>query len=282
MIKTHYMLTKSGIIMGNVITTAGGFALASRGVIDYWLFVATMVGLSFIIASAGVFNNYMDRELDAKMERTKHRALVQGLISTRHAITFAIVLGVIGVGVLFFYTNLLALGVALAGFFIYVVLYGILKCRTIYGTIIGSLAGAVPPVVGYTAAGGSLDTAALLLFAMMVLWQMPHFFAIAIYRFSDYSAAGVPVLPVKKGMLTAKVHMLLYTIAFAVVALLFTPFGYTGLAYLIVALICDFSWIFLCIKGFKAEDDKIWARQMFVISLVIITALSVMLALDVQ
>ena len=282
MIKTHYMLVKPGIIMGNVITTAGGFALASRGVIDYWLFLATMAGLSFIIASAGVFNNYMDREIDAKMERTKHRALVQGLISTRRAIGFAIILGVIGVLILALYTNLLTLGVALAGFFIYVVLYGILKCRTIYGTIVGSLAGAVPPVVGYAAVSDRLDTAAFLLFAMMVLWQMPHFFAIATFRFNDYAAASIPVLPVKKGMPTAKVHMLLYTIAFALVSLLFTPFGYTGYAYLFVAIVCGLFWIGLCIKGFKAENDKVWARKMFVVSLVIITALSVMFAVDVN
>ena len=224
----------------------------------------------------------MDREIDAKMERTKHRALVQGLISTKQAIVFAIVLLLIGVAVLFLYTNLLALAVALAGFFVYVVLYGILKCRTIYGTIVGSLAGAVPPVIGYTAAGGSLDLAALLLFVMMVLWQMPHFFAIAIYRFHDYAAASIPVLPVKKGMPTAKTHMLIYTIAFAIVSLLFTPFGYTGQAYLIVALICGLAWIYLCIRGFKAQNDKIWARQMFVISLVIITALNVMLAVDIR
>ena len=140
------------------------------------------------MASACVFNNYIDRQVDKKMERTKNRALVTGLISGRNAILFATLLGLIGNLILFLYTNLLTVFVAGLGFFVYVVLYSLWKCRTIYGTAIGSIAGAVPPVVGYCAVSNHFDAGALILFAMMVLWQMPHFFAIALLHFDDYAA----------------------------------------------------------------------------------------------
>src|SRR5476651_1141745 len=111
------------------------------------------------------------------MERTKNRALVKGLISGRNAISFAIFLAILGNLTLLLYTNLLTVFVAGVGFFVYVVLYSLWKCRTIYGTAIGSVAGAIPPVVGYCAVSNHLDAGSLILFAMLVLWQMPHFFS---------------------------------------------------------------------------------------------------------
>jgi len=279
--KTYYMLTKPGIIMGNVVTTAGGFALASKGHINYWLFLATMVGLSFIIASAGVFNNYIDRAMDAKMSRTKNRAIVTGVISGINAILFGIVLGMVGVVVLAVYTNLLTVFVALAGFFVYLVLYAFFKYRSFYGTIVGSLAGAVPPVVGYCAVSNSLDAGALIIFMILVLWQMPHFFSIAIYRYDDYAAASIPVLPVAKGMYITKIHMVLYIIAFILTALLLTVTGYTGYAFSAVAILLGIAWLGLCLKGFSVDNDARWARKMFALSLVVIMGLCIAIPFDV-
>lgn len=280
MVKAHVILTKPGIILGNIITTAGGFALASRGHLDYGLFLFTLIGLSFVIASSCVFNNYIDRHVDAKMARTKNRALVQGVISSKNALIFGTLLGLIGAVVLFFYTNILTLSIALAGFFIYVVPYSFGKYRTSQGTLIGSIAGAAPPLVGYCAVTNSFDLGALLLFLIVVLWQMPHFYAIAIYRFNDYNRAGVPVLPVKKGMHTTKVHMVFYTIAFIVAALLLTVFDYTGYVYFTVAALLGLAWLWLCMKGFKASSDARWARQVFLFSLVVITGLCLAMAFD--
>lgn len=280
MIRTYYLLTKPGIIFGNLVTTASGFALASRGHLDFQLFLATLIGLGCVIASACVFNNYIDRESDKKMARTKNRALVKGLISGKNANIFAVILGLIGTAVLAYYTNALAVCVAVFGFVIYVVLYSFWKHRTTYATLVGSIAGAVPPVVGYCAVSNRLDTGAILFFLIIVLWQMPHFFAIAMYRFSDYSAAAIPVLPVKKGNYRTKVHMLLYIVAFIVATLMLIAFGYTGYAYLAAAVLLGFSWLFLCIKGFKSDNDKLWARNMFRLSLVVIMVLSVMISID--
>lgn len=280
MMKTYYYLTKPGIIMGNIVTTAGAFILGSKGHIDFLLFLATLVGLGLVIASACVVNNYTDRDLDKKMKRTKNRALALGLISGKRALLFASALGLLGLSILALFTNLLTAAVALFGFFVYVVLYAILKCRSIHGTLVGSVAGAVPPVVGYCAASNQFDLAAFLLFAILVLWQMPHFFSIAIYRFQDYSSALIPVLPVKKGPRTAKIHMQFYIIAFLFSALSLTLFGYTGYAYLITALILGVIWWILCLRGLKSENDTLWAKGMFHFSLVVITLLFAALAMD--
>ncbi len=278
----YYLLTKPGIILGNLITVAAGFLLASKGRIDFGLFLATLIGLALIMASACVFNNYIDREIDEKMERTKNRALVTGLISGYSAILFAIFIGIIGNLILLLYTNLLTLMAADVGFFIYVVLYSLWKCRTIYGTAIGSAAGAIPPVVGYCAVSDHFDVGALILFAMMVLWQMPHFFSIAIWRLNDYAAAKIPVLPINKGMLRTKIHMVFYILGFILAASMLTLFDYTGYLYLIVTISIALIWLGLCIKGFKSDDDQLWGLQMFRLSLLAITALCFILPFDVN
>ena len=280
MIKAYYMLTKPGILMGNIITTAGGFALASHGHFNPLLFSLTMIGLCFIIGSACVFNNYTDRHCDAKMDRTKNRALVKGIISLKAALSFGILLALLGFSTLYLYTNLLTASIALTGFFFYVVMYSFWKYRSTYGTLIGSIAGALPPVIGYCAVSYQFDMGAFLLFAIMIFWQMPHFYAIAMFRLKDYTAAAIPVLPVKKGIHVTKIHMLFYTIGFIIVSLLPIAYGYTGYAYLAVIALVGLSWLYLCIKGFKADNDARWARTMFRFSLVVIVAFSLMLGIS--
>lgn len=283
MVNTYLILTKPGIIMGNLITFAGGFFLAAKGVINFQLFLIAFIGLAFIMASGCVFNNYIDRQIDKKMGRTKNRALVIGLISGCNALLFATLLGVIGNLLLFTYTNLLTAFVADSGLFVYVILYSLWKSRTIYATAIGSIAGAVPPVVGYCAVSNQLDLGALILFAMLVLWQMPHFFSIALYHFDDYKAAGVPVLPVMRGVLRTKIHMIVYIVCFVVTASLLTYFHYTGYLYLSVVVCMGLAWLGLCVKGFFVEDadDQLWGRHMFILSLVLITAICLVIPFDV-
>jgi heme o synthase len=266
--------------MGNLITTGAGFALASKGQLDWLLFLALLIGLGTVIASACVFNNYIDRDLDKKMKRTSSRALAKGLISNKRALLFACVLGLVGFMVLGLYTNLLATFLAGLAFFVYVGLYSFWKARTQWATLVGSISGAMPPVIGYCAVSSRLDMGALLLFLILVFWQMPHFFSIAMFRLGDYSKANVPVLPVEKGSFVTKVHMLLYIFAFLISLVLLPVFGFTGYLYLMIALPLALSWAFLCVKGFRVENDQIWARQMFRLSLVVVMALSIMISID--
>lgn len=277
----YYLLTKPGIVVGNLITVAAGFILAARGgPLNFWLFCATLIGLSLVMASACVFNNYIDRSIDQKMKRTQNRALVKELISGRNALLFATLLGCLGLSILFRYTNLLTVVVAGIGFFVYVFLYSMWKCRTIYGTAIGSIAGGVPPVVGYCAVSNQFDLGAAILFTIMVLWQMPHFFSIAMYHFEDYAAAAIPVLPVKQGTYKTKRHMVVYIIGFTLATLSLTLFHYTGYIYLVAAALLGAAWLWLCLKGFKSANEQVWARHMFRLSLVIITILSLIIPFD--
>lgn len=281
-LKTYALLTKPGILFGNAVTAASGFALASKSSVDFYLFFAVILGLSGVIASACVINNYIDRVADSRMERTKNRALVRGEVSAENALLYAIVLGIIGFAILLSYTNYLAAAAAFVGFFVYVAIYSLCKHHTVYGTLIGSVAGAVPPVVGYTAVSGTFDLGALLLFLMLVCWQMPHFFAIALYRYNDYEAASIPVMPVARGVEATKWQMLYYIAAFSVVSLLISYFGYTGPGYQFVALVSACAWLGLCLRGFAVSNNQVWGRQMFVLSLVIVMALSLSMALDAK
>lgn len=252
--------------MGNLVTLFAGFMLASRSGVDWMLLLVTLLALSCIVASACVLNNVLDRKRDRLMERTKERPLVQGKISTLQALAFALLLGLLGNALFYFGTNVLTTLLADLGLFIYIVLYTLWKGSTIYGTAIGSIAGALPPVIGYTAVKNEIDLPALLLFAVLILWQMPHFFSIAIYRFEDYSRAKIPVLPIEKGMLRTKVHMTLYIVGFIAVSALLplNPFliGAVGLA-----------WLGLCVAGFNCGDNPLWGRRMFRVSLLVINTL---------
>lgn len=152
-----------------------------------------MLGLALVIGSACVFNNYYDRDIDKKMLRTSTRGIASGKISGRSALLYAAILGVLGMYILYFYTTEFAYAAALAGFVVYVFAYTPLKHKTPYALFVGAIAGATPPVVGYAAATGTINTAALWLFIFLFLWQLPHFLGIAAYRYEEYAAAGVPL-----------------------------------------------------------------------------------------
>ena len=207
-LKRYLLVTKPGIIFGNLIAVAGGYFLAAQGQIDLGLLLATVIGLSLVVASGCVMNNCIDRDIDRHMQRTRGRVLVTGQISLLAALAHGVVLGLAGFGLLWWYTTPVATALAAFGFFIYVGVYSLwMKRRSVYGTLVGSLSGAMPPVVGYCAVTGQFDTGAALLLLIFCLWQMPHSYAIAIFRFDDYSAAGIPVLPVKEGIRVTKQHI---------------------------------------------------------------------------
>ncbi len=215
------------------------------------------------------------------MERTKGRPLVKKTVSTANAFIFAALLAILGTTILTLYTNILTVCLALFGLFVYVVLYSFFKLRSTYGTAIGSIAGAIPPVVGYCAVSGRFDLGAFIIFMIVALWQMPHFFAIALYRLKDYTAASIPVLPVQKGIFVTKVQMLLYIIAFILATFALTYFGYTGYGYLAVTAILGSIWLWMSIEGFRTNNDTAWARKMFLFSLVTVMGLCLMISVDV-
>ena len=280
-IKKYILVTKPGIIFGNLVTAAAGFLLASKGRIDTAVLMVFLTGISLVIASGCVFNNCIDRKMDRKMDRTRHRVLAQGLMSPKAAVFYATLLGASGMVLLWSATNMLCAAIVLMGFAIYVVVYSLyLKRNSVYGALIGSLAGAAPPVAGYCAAGNRFDMGVLILLSIFTLWQMPHCYAIAIYRFKDYAAAGIPVLPVHRGMPATKKHIVAYILAFTAAALMLTVGGYTGYGYLAVAVAMSLSWLWMALAGFKRSDERVWAKKLFVFSILTIAVMSVMMAID--
>jgi heme o synthase len=271
-ISMYYWLTKPGIVYGNTIAAMAGFFLASssEGQFDLGSFLAIVIGIMLVIGSACVFNNYIDRGIDGKMKRTKWRATVSGKIPVNIVLVYGAILGVLGFTILIAYTNWLTVGVAALASVAYVVLYSVAKRKTVHGTLVGTISGALPPVIGYVAAANMLDMGALLLFVIMVCWQMPHFYAIAMRRRDEYAAAKVPVLPVVKGMYTTKVQIMLYTAGFIIANSLMVAYGYVGLAYLVVMTALGLVWLAKGIRGFRVEDDQTWARKMFLFSLVVL------------
>ncbi len=275
--QAYYQLTKPGIIQGNLLTAAAGFFLAARRHPNWTLLLATLLGITLVIGSSCVANNYIDRELDKKMARTKSRALATGVISVRSALIYATLLGLGGFTLLIIYTNWLTVGIGALAMVDYVVFYGLSKRRYPAGTLVGSISGAAPPVAGYTAVTGHLDGAALLLFVILVCWQMPHFYAIATYRLKDYKAASLPVLPVKKGVAATKRYVVGYVVAFIIATMLLYVFGYVGWIYAVVMTLLGTVWLGKGIKGFRATDTSKWARGMFLFSLIVITTLCIMI-----
>ncbi len=216
------------------------------------------------------------------MERTKKRALVSGLVSNSSALIYAVILGVFGFATLGLFTNTATVLLGALGIVFYVIVYGIAKRTTVHGTVIGSIAGAFPPVAGYTAVTNQVDTTAVLLFLILVFWQMPHFYAIAMYRLKDYSSAGLPVLPVKKGIRATKIQITIYTAAFLLATQAMTLFGSTGYLFQASTALLGVVWLYKALKGFEAPDDTRWAKTMFVFSLGVILGLDIMLAVGAR
>lgn len=280
-IKNYLLVTKPGIIFGNLITAAGGFLLASKGRVDMALLLWTLVGLSLVVASGCVLNNYIDRNMDKLMSRTQNRALAAGRISPEIAVSYGILLGIAGIMLLWSKTDTLCVVIALAGFIIYVGLYSLyLKPHSVHSTLIGSLAGAAPPLAGYCAVTNRFDMGALILLFIFGLWQMPHCYAIAIFRYEDYAAADIPILPVKKGVPATKKHVVGHMLAFMAATLLLTFSGYVGYLFMAVATAMNLCWLYAAWSGFGRCNDRTWSKRLFVGSILTITVLCAMMSID--
>lgn len=278
--KDYYRLTKPGIVYGNTLTALSAFVFASKGAVNLFVLSAMLIGLMFSIASACVVNNILDRDIDAHMERTKERAIPMKRISMRNASLFAGVLFLIGMSALYFFTNVLALLVTLFGVVVYVIVYTPLKRLSIHSTIVGALAGAVPPVVGYVAVTDTLDTTALILFLLLVCWQMTHFLAIAIFRVDEYRSAHIPVMSVRVGMFRSKVIMLVYALLFSFSLYALALVNHLGLLFTVPLGLLSLGWIVLAVQGLSTHNDAKWAKKLFFYSIAVLMVFSLLLALS--
>jgi heme o synthase len=275
--KDFLALIKIGIVNSNLITTFTGLWLALHFGNESFLsnldiVFYTLIGSSLIIAGSCSINNYIDRDIDPLMERTKDRPTVTGKIQPRKVIIMG--LSLITIGTIFLaFTTLTAVVIGLIGVFSYVVLYTMWsKRQLVSNTIIGSISGAVPPLIGWSAVDGDLSIIAWSLFLIMFIWQPPHFYALAMRRVEEYRAANIPMLPVVKGFETTKRHTILW-----IVALLPLPFllSSLGIPFLIFASLLNFGWLVLGLYHYKKNNDMKWATIMFVYSIQYLTILFV-------
>ncbi len=286
MIKIWFSLIKPSIIFGNLITAAGGFFLASHGHLDPLTCFAMLIGIALVMASGCVFNNYIDQDIDALMERTKNRALVQGQISSHAALSYAFILGSLGFTILLLHTNIWTTGIAAFAFCMYVIAYSLwFKRHSVWGTLIGGFSGAAPPLIGYSAARHHIDLGAMILFIMLLLWQMPHAYSLAIFRAKDYTKAAIPLLPLTQGIPVGKIHILIYIFGFICASSLLTLFGYTHYLYLISTLGMGAWWLIIAYSGFSItshQQDALcaWGKKVFSFSIMTIIVLSLMMAID--
>ncbi|CAH1525483.1 protoheme IX farnesyltransferase [Vibrio harveyi] len=282
MLKSYLSITKPGIIFGNLISVAAGFFLAAKSEpANFLLLLTTLVGVGLVIASGCVVNNIFDRDIDQKMKRTQNRELVMGNINIDAAFVYALVLLLNGTALLFQLVNPLSAVVVLLGYVFYVFFYTMwYKRNSVYGTLVGSISGAVPPLVGYLAVTNYISLEAILLFIMFCLWQMPHSYAIAMFRMQDYRDAGIPVLPVKEGITKAHQHMKAYVVAFSAVAIGLFMLGEAGYEYLAVSAAVCFMWTRVTFQKVNYNNYIQWSKAVFKVSLLVVMSISGVLGLE--
>lgn len=276
-------LAKMGIVMSNLITVFAGLWIALQYTnaslldnIDKIIF--TLLGSALVIAGSCTLNNYIDRDIDHLMVRTSERPTVTGKIDPNQVLWVGIITAAVGT-VLLTFASLMAALIGIIGLFFYVVVYTMWLKRThSINTVVGSVAGAVPPLIGWAAIDDSLHPIAWILFLIMFLWQPPHFLALAMKRCEEYRSAGIPMLPVVSGFAITKRQMVWY-VATLIPASLYLYFYSFGTLYLVTALVLGFGWLALGIAGFFMRDDIKWARLMFVYSLNYMTIMFVVMIL---
>ncbi|MFS0869333.1 heme o synthase [Paenibacillus xylanilyticus] len=268
--KMFFDTIKVGIIKSNLIAMLAGLCLAlyvfdASFIANIVPIILSVIGSSLIIGAAGVFNNLYDRDIDAIMERTRTRPTVTGQVDTKSGLILGITITVLG-GILLYIASPSAAVFGILGLLLYVFPYTMwTKRTTIYNTEVGSLSGAVPPLIGWAAISPELGHFEIwALVVTMLLWQMPHFYGIAIRRFDEYKAAGVPMLPVVKGIRRTYIQTNVYLVLLLLSSFLFWPLSPF---VAIVAFLVSLAWLILSVATFDRKETKKWSHRMFIFSI---------------
>jgi len=277
--KEYLTLTKPGIVTLVLITTLGGAYIGSGGNLDPFLVFWTLAGTGLAAAGSAVLNMVLDRDIDSLMERTSARPLPRGVVNPFSAIVFGVFLLAVSFLLLSLFVNLISAVLAMGAAFSYVVLYTfLLKRKTPVATEVGGISGALPPVIGYAAVTGTVDLKALTLFLIMFMWQPPHFWVLALKYRDDYAKAGVPALPVARGVEITKIKTLLYTVSLLPLSLIPYMIGMAGRLYLGVAVASSILYAGLTLKFLFSRKEE--SMRLFFFSIVYIAVLFTVLIVD--
>jgi heme o synthase len=273
-------LCKLRIVALIVFTAVVGMALATPGMIPLDALFAGSLGIGLAAASAAAVNHLLDERADRVMTRTRHRPLPSNRLGKPQVIGFASALAVVSMALLFAFVNTLTAVLTFAGLIGYAIVYTAwLKRATPQNIVIGGAAGAIPPVLGWTAVTGEIHGHALILFLIVFVWTPPHFWALAIHRRDDYAAANVPMLPVTHGVRFTRWQILFYSIILVLVTLLPWLTGMSGLAYLAGATVLNIGFLGYAVALMKSDDEQL-SMQMFHYSVVYLMALFAFLLVD--
>ncbi|MEU6485273.1 heme o synthase [Streptomyces sp. NPDC046887] len=285
-VKAFVALTKPRIIELLLITTVPVMFLAEQGVPDLWLVVNTCIGGYLSAGGANALNMYIDRDIDALMDRTSQRPLVTGMVSPREGLVFGLVLAVVSTLWLGTLVNWLSAWLALGALLFYVVVYTmILKRRTSQNIVWGGIAGCLPVLIGWSSVTNSMSWAALILFLVMFFWTPPHYWPLSMKVKEDYARVGVPMLPVIASNRVVAKQIVLYSWVMVAVSLLLTPLGYTGWFYTAVALAAGGWWLWeahALLNRAKAGETggKLKEMRLFHWSITYVSLLFVAVAVD--
>ncbi len=277
-------LTKPRITLLVVITAAGGMFLAGRAAESGPLSVLRVLGvlatIATVVAGASTLNCYLERDSDRLMERTRRRPLPDGRLDPKLALWFGIALGVVSVPILVFIANPLTGLLGAIALVTYVAIYTPMKQVNPTALLIGAVPGALPPLMGWTAVTNRLDVPGLVLFAILFLWQIPHFLAISIFGQADYERAGLKVLPSVQGLPAAKAQAAFYAALLVPVSLMLFPLKVAGPFYLVAAILLNVAFVGTALAGLRKDAGLPWSRKLFGISLVYLTVLFAAMILD--
>ncbi len=257
-IKSYYLLCKPNVVYMMLICALVGMLLAEEKVSSFINIIIALIGIALCSGSAAAINQIIDREIDASMSRTDQRPIPKNDISVQQAFIFAIVIGVIGSLILFFYINTLTMVLTLASLIGYALIYTVyLKRATPQNIVIGGLAGAAPPLLGWTSITGTVDPFPLLLVLIIFAWTPPHFWALAIYRKDEYAKENIPMLPVTHGVTFTKLQIVLYTLILFIVSILPYIVLMTGEIYLVSAIILNTVFLYFAVKLYLSKDESL-------------------------
>ncbi|HUM11965.1 MAG TPA: heme o synthase [Myxococcaceae bacterium] len=253
-------------------TLAGGMWLAP-GELSVSRWVATLLGTAGTVGAANALNCWIERDRDRFMARTRLRPLPSGRMEPGVALGFGILLAVFSLPLLALGSNGLTGSLGFLALVSYVAAYTPLKPRSPLAMLVGAIPGSLPPLMGWTAVTGRIDIGGLLLFGILFAWQMPHFLAIALFRKDEYRRAGVMALPLVRGDDATRIWMLVWTVLLVGLSILLVPFGLAGPLYLGVAVVLDGAFLVLVARGVLRREQRAWARQTFLFSLVYLAGL---------
>lgn len=278
--RDYYQLTKPKVVALLVLTAWVGMMLATPGLPDLFVVCMASVGIALVSASAAACNHILDQKIDAQMARTHHRPLPKGRLTNLQAIGFALILALTGFTILVTVVNSLTAYLTLAGLLGYAVIYTVLlKRSTPQNIVIGGLAGALPPLLGWSAMTNNIDPEALLLVMIVFTWTPPHFWALAIHRRDDYAKANIPMLPVTHGIEFTKTLIVCYTILLFVICLLPYLVGMSGFIYLAGSCYLNARFILMAWR-LKFQPEPTTAMQTFRFSITHLMTLFLLLLVD--